>query len=98
MGGRGSGRRRMPGGRVGGATTGVPLKNGVSSEADSERELHDARIAGRRDIAGGGAGIHARGVELNCVVDAIELRVIERVVGFGTELDLNLFLDHKVLE
>src|SRR3989442_13345382 len=57
-----------------------------SSEVESERHLHDARIARRGRLAEVRVHLIARRVEPGPFVDVLELKRVQEVVGLDAEL------------
>src|SRR4051794_20465212 len=69
------------------------------SEVQAQRELHDARVACRGDLAELRAGLNASGVvPLDARVYGAELRMVKGVVGLGSELHAQALVNANVLE
>jgi hypothetical protein len=70
-------------------------------KAESQRPLHHARWAGIGRLTETRVGLNnliVDVIENQTGVNVVEIRVVEKVVRFPAELDINLLADAEVLE
>ena len=67
------------------------------SEHEFQRQLQAARVAGRDDLSQPGIEFAAGGIKARGGIEAVELDVVENVVGFAPELETVALFDGDVL-